>query len=302
MDRPVKKPQLLSSFVMPCNVCKEPSNCQCPNCRTPYCSKTCQRIDWKRGHKIECKELTLEFHRGYNYVEPMAKKEAPPVVVIPDTVKINVGVQHSTNLTSKPADDSGGESCPICLEVLPQDKDTVAYQECCGNLLCYECFAKCFENSPLCTLCRSPYATNDDEFVARLRRRVLKGDAKAQLQLGAAYKSGRHGLEKDAERAVQLYELSAAQGLMTAQYNLGNCFSHGQGVKMDKKKALHFFLLAAEKGDHDAQLECGLMYANGDGTECDLEEAQRFWALAAAQGNEEAQHNLGVIQGANARG
>ena len=69
MTDPIKKQQLLSSFDMPCQVCKEPSKSQCPSCRTPYCSKACQRADWKRGHKNECKELTLEFLRGYNYVE-----------------------------------------------------------------------------------------------------------------------------------------------------------------------------------------------------------------------------------------
>ena len=83
MTDPAKK-QLLSTFNMPCYVCKEPSKSQCPSCKTAYCSKACQRLDWKSGHKEQCKELTKEFQRGYNYVEPTAKKkEAPPVVVIP---------------------------------------------------------------------------------------------------------------------------------------------------------------------------------------------------------------------------
>ena len=73
-----EKQLLLSSFNWPCHVCKEPSKSQCPSCRTPYCSKACQRVDWKRGHKTECK-VTLEFKRGYNHVQPTAKKkEAPP--------------------------------------------------------------------------------------------------------------------------------------------------------------------------------------------------------------------------------
>ena len=94
MKDPAKKQQLLSGFDMPCRVCKEPSKSQCPSCRTPYCSKSCQRIDWKRDHKNECKELTLEFKRGYNYVEPTTKKkEAPPVVVIPDSVRPTIDLK-----------------------------------------------------------------------------------------------------------------------------------------------------------------------------------------------------------------
>ena len=122
MTDPAKKQQLLSTFNMPCHVCKEPSKSQCPSCRTPYCSKACQRVDWKRGHKNECKELTLEFKRGYNYVEPKAKeKEAPPVVVIPDNVRPNMDLKHTTKEQPKPADEekapSGRDSCPICLEI-----------------------------------------------------------------------------------------------------------------------------------------------------------------------------------------
>ena len=100
MTDPKKKQQLLSDFDMPCHVCKEPSKSQCPSCRTPNCSKACQRVDWKRGHKHQCKELTLEFQRGYNYVEPMAKKkEAPPLVVIPDKVRPIVDTKQRTQET-----------------------------------------------------------------------------------------------------------------------------------------------------------------------------------------------------------
>ena len=144
MKDPAKK-QLLSSFDWPCQVCKEPSKSQCPSCRTPYCSKACQRVDWKRGHKHECKELTLEFKRGYNYVEPTTKvKEAPPVVVIPDSVRPTIDLKQTTKEQSKPTDEtapSGRESCPICLEVLPTGQES-AYQSCCGKFICAVCLKK----------------------------------------------------------------------------------------------------------------------------------------------------------------
>ena len=98
---------------MPCCVCKEPSTSQCPNCKVPYCSKNCQRIDWKRGHKNKCKELTKELQRGYGYVEPTTKeKEAPPVVVIPDKMKPTVDMKEPTKKAPKAVDEapSGGES------------------------------------------------------------------------------------------------------------------------------------------------------------------------------------------------
>ena len=125
MKDPSEK-QLLSTFNAPCRVCKEPSKSQCPSCRTAYCSKACQRVDWKRGHKNECKELTLEFQRGYNYVEPTAKKEAPPVVVIPDSVRPTMDLKDTTKEAPKQAEEAppGRDTCPICLELLPTDWDT----------------------------------------------------------------------------------------------------------------------------------------------------------------------------------
>ena len=308
MKDPLKR-QLLSTFDMPCHVCKEPSKSQCPSCRTPYCGKACQRIDWKRGHKKDCKELTLEFKRGYNYVEPMAKKkEAPPVVVIPDIVKTTVDMKHTTNEAQKPADEeapSGRESCPICLELIPNEPLLRTYKPCCGNTICTECSSKCMEAILVCPLCRAPAPTTNAEMLARLQRRVDKGDPMAQCQIGCAYEHGRFGMKKNMKRAVQFYGLSAAQGHLGAQFNLGLCFYRGRGVKIDKKKALHYFKLVAIQGGAEAQYACGNMYGEGDvGVERDDAEAQRYWDLAAAQGHQGAQNNLeklARLQSANAR-
>ena len=147
------KQQLLSGFNMPCHVCREPSKSQCPSCKTRYCSKACQRADWKNGHKKQCKMLTKEFQRGYaeGGLQPK-KKEAPPVVMIPDFVRPKLDIKE-TNEAPKAAeekDPSGGESCPICLELLSNEGKAAylrkaAYLPCCGNYICGECFKKCDE-------------------------------------------------------------------------------------------------------------------------------------------------------------
>ena len=301
----LKKQQLLSTFNMPCHVCKEPSKSQCPSCRTPYCSKTCQRIDWKRGHKTECKELTLEFQRGYDYMESTAKKEAPPVVVIPDSVKPNLEMKHTTNEVPKSAEEeeapSAGESCPICLELLPKDPQQKTCQACCGNKICTQCWEKCAKVKLTCPLCRMPIPTNEAEVVAQIQNRVTKGDKVAQWGLGSSYEHGLYGLKKSMKRAAQLYELSAAQGHTGAQCNLGACFKNGHGVKLDNKKALKYYTMAAEKGIAEAQCICGFMYMTGEGVERDSVEVQKFWELAAAQGHQVAQQNLAVLRGQNAR-
>lgn len=37
-----------------CVVCRTTSTERCSKCHTPYCSRTCQLMDWKRDHKAEC--------------------------------------------------------------------------------------------------------------------------------------------------------------------------------------------------------------------------------------------------------
>ena len=287
-----KKQLLLSGFNMPCHVCKEPSKSQCPSCETAYCGKACQRLDWKNGHKEQCKELTKEFKRGYNYVEPTTKKkDAPPFVVIPDSVRPIVDMKETT--PPKPADvvPSGGESCPICLELLQIDGMRI-YNACCGQYICEECSRRCDATSPLCPLCRVPIPKSDAEYLVQLQRRVAKGDKGAQFTLGLAYEDGAYGLKKSMKRAAQLYEISAAQGHAAAQYNLGLLFDNGTGVKLDKKKALKYYRLAADQGIAKAQCNSGIMYYSGEGVERDFGEAQRYLKLAAAQGNQRAQKAL----------
>ena len=113
-----------------------------------------------------------------------------------------------------------------------------------------------------------------------------------------SYERGEKGIKKSLKRAVQLYELSAAQGFVTAQFQLGQCFYRGMGVKLDIKKALKYYTLAADQGDAEAQYNCGAHYFNGEGVEPDGMEAMRYFELSAAQGHQGAQKTLITIQNA----
>ena len=74
---------------MKCHVCSKEAKSCCPKCKQPYCGIVCQRTDWKRGHKKKCEYLAGEFNRGRSELvreeeETKQKKEAPPVVTIPE--------------------------------------------------------------------------------------------------------------------------------------------------------------------------------------------------------------------------
>ena len=245
--------------------------------------------------------LTKEFKRGYSEGAPAPKKkEAPPVVVMPDNVQPTVNMKETRKEPPKATDNSGGESCPICLELLSNDGMFREFLPCCGNTVCVECFEKCTHTDPRCALCREPFPTTEAGFIAQLRRRVDKGDPTAQFNLGVAYERGKYGLKKITKRAVRLYELSAAQGYAPAQFNLGNCFSNGTDGT-NKKKALKYLKMAADQGHAKAQYRSGIMYYKGEGAGRDLLEAQKYWELAAAQGHQGAQENLAILESQNAR-
>jgi len=108
---------------------------------------------------------------------------------------------------------------------------------------------------------------------------------------GKIYDKGENGLRKNSKRAVQ-WELSAAQGYTAAQFNVAQCFCHGNGVAVDYKNAAKYFKQAADSGNAGAQNLLGHMYFAGEGVERDFGEAARLWEKAAEQGHEDAQKAL----------
>ena len=99
-----------------------------------------------------------------------------------------------------------------------------------------------------------------------------QGNADAQLRLGACYVSG-YGVEKDMKKSIELYTLSADQGNANAQFGLGSWYSYGYGVEKDIKKAIHLYTLSADQGNANAQYNLANCYENGEGVEKDMNKA-----------------------------
>ena len=101
-----------------------------------------------------------------------------------------------------------------------------------------------------------------------------------------------------AERAIELFRMSAEQGHVPALFNLGLSYAEGQGVVRNYKQAAEYFTKGAVQGDEESQYNLGLMYANGQGVEKDLETAY-FWLQVAKHGGigeaEEIQARVAVL-------
>jgi len=78
-------------------------------------------------------------------------------------------------------------------------------------------------------LYRAKDPNGDEEIIKRLCPWVEKGKAWAQNLLGEKYRDG-VGVDQSYQQAKELFELSARQGNVIAQYNLGVMYYRGQGV------------------------------------------------------------------------
>ncbi len=132
---------------------------------------------------------------------------------------------------------------------------------------------------------------SDKEKVYYLQKATELGNAEAQCNLGYYYEKG-VGLDKDIDKAIELYSLSANQGNSDAQLVLALYYENGDSVPKDIDKAIELFTLSANQGNSDAQLVLAFHYETGNGVPKDIDKAIELFTLSANQGNSDAQKQL----------
>lgn len=121
------------------------------------------------------------------------------------------------------------------------------------------------------------------------------GVPEAQRNLAQLYRLGL-GVERDNERAYDLYIAAAEQNSVEAQVNVAFLLLTGEGVDKDPRQAALWFARAADQGDALAQFNLGLMYEKGVGVPQNRETARELYQLAANQGQERALARLDTIE------
>ncbi len=141
------------------------------------------------------------------------------------------------------------------------------------------------------------YELNRGEFkaaIAQFTPLVEEGFAPAQYQMGIIYQNG-YGVQRNAQKAFELFELAAKQNYPDAQFELALIYSEGGVVKQDLKKAFDLTYKAAIKGLANAQFNLAVMYENGQGVKQDDFKASRWYQKAANKNNALAQYNLALL-------
>ena len=209
------------------------------------------------------------------------------------------------------------EECPLCCVPLPVafgSQDAV-FLECCGKRICSACRhesrrAVRQENLNrkstrtnksaqkdkvlLCAFCRSPTTAGDNDMLkARIEKRMELGDTYAMNVMGSRHISGRYGVAKDLQKAVDLFQQSVKLGSTVGCATLGSFYIDGSyGLSKDGKKARELLELAANSGSPHcfaSSFECiGVLEMNNDNTEL----AMGYWRVIAAGGHDGAMKRL----------
>jgi len=128
-----------------------------------------------------------------------------------------------------------------------------------------------------------------------LRQAVLAGDPVTVYDLAARLAEGR-GVPRDLKLAAKLFEKAAANGVVPAQYRIGNQYEKGLGVTRDLALAKGWYERAAEKGNARAMHNLAVLLAEGGSDrKPDYAAAAESFRKAAEHGVKDSQYNLAVL-------
>jgi hypothetical protein len=131
---------------------------------------------------------------------------------------------------------------------------------------------------------------NNEKAIYHYELSANKGNIIAYNNLGNLYQQ-----DKNYEKALFYYRLAVDKGDSHAINNLGNMYQHGYGVDKNYEKALFYYRLAVDKGDSHAINNLGYMYQHGYGVDKNNEKALFYYQLAVDKGNGYANNNLGYM-------
>ena len=124
-----------------------------------------------------------------------------------------------------------------------------------------------------------------------------KGNVPAMVDLGSLYFQGDAGIEKDYQKALELFKRAtkvwrsvdnASQWkVLNAFYCLGQMYEKGFGVEKNMALAMRFYLTGAHNGDLRCAFQLGQIFRNGrQGIPVSTENANRWFKFCAAHEGE----------------
>lgn len=103
------------------------------------------------------------------------------------------------------------------------------------------------------------------------------------------------GIKQNIKEGFELTKLSAEQGNIDAQYNLGLFYQNGIGTSKNNKEAASWYEKASNQKSVFAKNNLGIMYYSGKGVVRNKKKALLLWNEAIKLGYLEPQKNIRIL-------
>ncbi|XP_072368800.1 DAP3-binding cell death enhancer 1-like [Scyliorhinus torazame] len=131
------------------------------------------------------------------------------------------------------------------------------------------------------------------EAIQQLEKAAKSGIKEAQAYLGVFFTKEPH---QDLERAARYLTMASASGDPASQYYLGICYQKGWGVQKDFQRAVELYQKAASCEHADAQCALGVFHQQGlGGLPVSFSKAIELYRSAALAGSAQAVHNMQLL-------
>ncbi len=136
--------------------------------------------------------------------------------------------------------------------------------------------------------------SSKEESVLWFQKAVDAGDDYGMWNLARYYKNGTV-VEKNIEKAIELYIRASEKGCVGATKDLANLYQHGGVVDCDGNEAVRWLKKAIDQGDNDSLITIADLYLEGTIIGQNTETAIHYYKMAAEKGLENALIKLGNI-------
>jgi TPR repeat protein len=152
----------------------------------------------------------------------------------------------------------------------------------------------CVVALPAAQRCAEASDVRGETKLAQVRARAEQGHVQEQIELAAAFMTGR-GVEKDPAQAARWYLKAAEGGDPEAQNQVGYFYQTGIGVAQDLARATHWFQLSSSAGFVPAKVNLGVSYLQGLGVAKSAPMARDLFLEAEKKGSGRGATYLGVM-------
>ena len=127
-----------------------------------------------------------------------------------------------------------------------------------------------------------------------LKSSAESGNINALMSIANRYDAGSYGVNRDIERAFNLYSIAADIGYSEAQYNLGSMYEKGDGTKKNEDKSIEWYTKSAMNGYIPAFYSVAVM--NYKKSHPDKLTAYAWFTIASASGNNQSRYWINKLE------